>query len=135
VKSKPKKKPKTSTTARAEGLGLLTVDSGHQKKTSMKVIAEKFVTPAELCEGAFAAACKEGGSRAENEPDAPFSSWKGSVSICGPVHALDRVDFAVKRREVVGLVGDNGAGKSTLGQAIAGINSSDSARSCRSQEV
>jgi D-xylose transport system ATP-binding protein len=43
----------------------------------------------------------------------------------GPVHALDRVDFAVGAGEVVGLVGDNGAGKSTLVKTIAGINSPD----------
>jgi D-xylose transport system ATP-binding protein len=43
----------------------------------------------------------------------------------GPVHALDRVDFAVNAGEVVGLVGDNGAGKSTLVKAIAGINAPD----------
>jgi D-xylose transport system ATP-binding protein len=38
---------------------------------------------------------------------------------------LDRVDFAVRSGEVVGLVGDNGAGKSTLVKAIAGIHSAD----------
>jgi D-xylose transport system ATP-binding protein len=43
----------------------------------------------------------------------------------GPVQALDRVDFAVKAGEVVGLVGDNGAGKSTLVKTIAGIHSAD----------
>jgi D-xylose transport system ATP-binding protein len=43
----------------------------------------------------------------------------------GPVQALDRVDFAVEAREVVGLVGDNGAGKSTLVKTIAGIHGAD----------
>jgi D-xylose transport system ATP-binding protein len=43
----------------------------------------------------------------------------------GPVQALDRVDFAVREGEVVGLVGDNGAGKSTLVKTIAGIHSPD----------
>jgi D-xylose transport system ATP-binding protein len=52
-------------------------------------------------------------------------STKGISKRFGPVQALDRVDFAVRAGEVVGLVGDNGAGKSTLVKAIAGIYSID----------
>ena len=59
-------------------------------------------------------------------PDAPLLQLEGISKQFGPVHALDRVDFAVGAGEVVGLVGDNGAGKSTLVKAIAGINSPDS---------
>jgi D-xylose transport system ATP-binding protein len=59
-------------------------------------------------------------------PDAPLLQLEGISKHFGPVHALDRVDFAVSAGEVVGLVGDNGAGKSTLVKTIAGINSSDS---------
>jgi D-xylose transport system ATP-binding protein len=58
-------------------------------------------------------------------PDAPLLQLEGISKHFGPVHALDRVDFAVTAGEVVGLVGDNGAGKSTLVKAIAGINSPD----------
>ena len=47
----------------------------------------------------------------------PFCS-SGISKHFGPVHALDRVDFAVNAGEVVGLVGDNGAGKSTLVKTI-----------------
>jgi D-xylose transport system ATP-binding protein len=59
-------------------------------------------------------------------PGQPLLQLEGISKHFGPVHALDRVDFAVSAGEVVGLVGDNGAGKSTLVKAIAGINSPDS---------
>ncbi len=37
------------------------------------------------------------------------------------VHALDGVNLAIRRGEVVGLVGESGCGKSTLGRIIAGM--------------
>jgi D-xylose transport system ATP-binding protein len=58
-------------------------------------------------------------------PNQPLLQLEGISKHFGPVHALDRVDFAVNAGEVVGLVGDNGAGKSTLVKTIAGINTSD----------
>jgi D-xylose transport system ATP-binding protein len=39
----------------------------------------------------------------------------------GAVQALYKVDFEVRRGEVMALVGDNGAGKSTLIKSVAGI--------------
>ncbi len=38
----------------------------------------------------------------------------------GPVQALRDVDFVVREREIVGLLGDNGAGKSTLIKVLSG---------------
>ena len=55
----------------------------------------------------------------------PLLELEGVSKRFGPVQALDRVDFAVRAGEVVGLVGDNGAGKSTLVKTIAGIHSAD----------
>jgi peptide/nickel transport system ATP-binding protein len=37
------------------------------------------------------------------------------------VHAVDRVDLAIREGEVVGLVGESGCGKSTLGRLVARI--------------
>ena len=37
------------------------------------------------------------------------------------VHAVDGVNLAIRKGEVVGLVGESGCGKSTLGRVVAGI--------------
>lgn len=38
------------------------------------------------------------------------------------VHAVDNVDIAVRRGEVVGLVGESGCGKSTIGRMAVGLH-------------
>ena len=42
------------------------------------------------------------------------------------IQALENVDFYLKNREIMGLVGENGAGKSTLIKIIAGVYTKDS---------
>jgi D-xylose transport system ATP-binding protein len=59
---------------------------------------------------------------------APVLALEKVSKSFGPVQALENVDFEVRPREVVALVGDNGAGKSTLVKAIAGIHAVDGGR-------
>jgi D-xylose transport system ATP-binding protein len=53
--------------------------------------------------------------------ETPMLECTGISKAFGAVQALYRVDFEVRRGEVMALVGDNGAGKSTLIKGIAGI--------------
>jgi D-xylose transport system ATP-binding protein len=54
-------------------------------------------------------------------PHTPLLECRGVSKAFGAVQALYRVDFDVRRGEVMALVGDNGAGKSTLIKSVAGI--------------
>ena len=52
---------------------------------------------------------------------APAIAVRGVVKHYGAVHAVDGVDFEVRRGEVFGLIGHNGAGKSTLFKMMLGL--------------
>jgi simple sugar transport system ATP-binding protein len=51
----------------------------------------------------------------------PLVRMKGITKHFGGVQALDRINFDVNHKEIVGLVGDNGAGKSTLMKVLSGV--------------
>ncbi len=55
----------------------------------------------------------------------PVLQVSGIEKHFGPVHALQGVDFAVRRGEIVALIGDNGAGKSTFINCLTGVNAPD----------
>jgi D-xylose transport system ATP-binding protein len=55
----------------------------------------------------------------------PLLETRGVSKSFGAVQALYKVDFEVRRGEVMALVGDNGAGKSTLIKSVVGIHPFD----------
>lgn len=56
---------------------------------------------------------------------APLLEMKGITKSFPGTLAVDNVDFASKRGEIQGLVGENGAGKSTLMKVLAGVHTPD----------
>lgn len=63
-----------------------------------------------------------------NGRDTPIVHMEKIVKRFGTITALDDVDFTVRQREVIGLLGDNGAGKSTLIKVLTGVHSPDGGR-------
>lgn len=51
---------------------------------------------------------------------APVLRIVAGSKVYGGIHAIDKVDFALRPGEIHALLGENGAGKSTLCKAIAG---------------
>jgi ribose transport system ATP-binding protein len=62
---------------------------------------------------------------AEPEPSQPFLELVDIRKTYPGVVALDAVSLAVRRGEVIGLVGENGAGKSTLMKVLGGVVAPD----------
>ena len=55
-------------------------------------------------------------------PDPPIIEARGISKRFGQVVALSDVSLALRRGEVLGVVGDNGAGKSTLMKCLSGLH-------------
>jgi ABC-type sugar transport system ATPase subunit len=51
---------------------------------------------------------------------------RGATKYFGHITAISNVDMALRRGEILALLGDNGAGKSTLVKAISGVHRLDS---------
>ena len=61
-------------------------------------------------------------------PQQPFFSVEGLIKRFGGLTAVNKVSFALRRDEIVGLIGPNGAGKTTLLRLITKILRPDSGR-------
>ena len=60
--------------------------------------------------------------------ESPLLKLSGVSKVYGKTAALSEVDFEIRRKEVLGLLGDNGAGKSTLIKILSGVVQRSSGR-------
>lgn len=61
----------------------------------------------------------------DSTPDIPLLQVRGIGKSFPGVRALNEVDLALGRSQVLGLIGENGAGKSTLMKILAGVQPPD----------
>ena len=59
--------------------------------------------------------------QAEHSVGAELLEARGLKVHFGGVHAVDGVDLAIRKGEILGLIGPNGAGKTTLVNALSGF--------------
>jgi len=64
-------------------------------------------------------------TQSRDQTAVPLVEMRGISRAFGGVAALQNVDLAVHRNEVVALLGDNGAGKSTLIKILSGAHQQD----------
>jgi len=62
-----------------------------------------------------------GARRPERRADSIIASLRGVTKKYGEVTALNKVDFSVRRGEIVALLGPNGAGKTTAVRLLLGL--------------
>ncbi|MEO6628022.1 MAG: ATP-binding cassette domain-containing protein, partial [Aquihabitans sp.] len=65
---------------------------------------------------------------ASGTPDVLALETRGLTVHFGGITAVDTVDVAVERGEIVGLIGPNGAGKTTMFDLICGFTAADAGR-------
>jgi ABC-type branched-subunit amino acid transport system ATPase component len=71
--------------------------------------------------GCMTAIVQQGTRRAVSHADSIIAGLRGVTKKYGAVCALNKVDFAVRRGEIVALLGPNGAGKTTAVRLLLGL--------------
>jgi ABC-2 type transport system ATP-binding protein len=71
--------------------------------------------------GCMTATVQQGARRPVRHADSIIAGLRGVTKKYGAVCALNKVDFAVRRGEIVALLGPNGAGKTTAVRLLLGL--------------